>query len=167
MPPEQCPACGRFLKRALVEGLAAAPAPCPKCEIELTAEMFAVPAPGPASAAAPEPPPGPPPAAASAPAAMEVTAAVATSVRPPDLVPDEVRGGPDPLAGWDAGVPAGVEAIRDQRPFPVDTVLVLGAAAVGAAVGAVVGVRPLRDAPIGALVGAVGAGVARRIWQLP
>lgn len=88
------------------------------------------------------------------------------SVRPPDLQPDAVRDR-DPLAGWDRGVPIGIAAVRDERPFPVDTVVVSGAALVGAALGAVLGRRTLRDAALGGLGGAVGAGLARRIWRLP
>jgi hypothetical protein len=177
VPPAQCPACGRFLKRALVDGLADAPVPCPKCGLELTSAMF----PGPMSAVPTIDTPGV--ASPAAPAAADggqtpvVTAAARptpssagtrdTSVRPPDLPPDDVRDEPDPLAGWDAGVPVGTDAIRDERPFPVDTVAVAGAAVVGAALGVVLGRRRLRDATFGALGGAVGAGVGRRIWQLP
>ncbi|MEX1179020.1 MAG: hypothetical protein WEB09_11215 [Nitriliruptor sp.] len=136
MPPEQCPDCGRFLKRALIVGLADGPAPCPRCGVELTADRF--------SGGAPD-----------------------TSVRPPDLRPDEVHDGEDPLRGWDAGVPVGVDAIRDERPFPVDTVVVLGAAGVGLVFGFGLGRRRGRDALLGALGAAIGAGVARRIWELP
>ncbi len=155
MPPEQCPACGRFLKRSLVDGLATAPEPCPKCGRELTAAMFEVGTVGEA-------------VASGAPAGASVgSAGLAPSVRPPDLPPDDVRDRPDPLAGWDAGVPDGLVAVRDERPFPVDTVAVAGAAAVGAIVGAIVGRRAIRDAVLGALGGAIGAGVSRRIWELP
>ncbi|MEX0835066.1 MAG: hypothetical protein WD010_03175 [Nitriliruptor sp.] len=140
MPPEQCPECGRFLKRALIVGLAEAPAPCPRCGVELTADRF--------GGGTPTDPP-------------------ATSVRPPDLRPDEVRDIDDPVATWDAGVPVGVAAVRDERPFPVDTVVVLGAAAVGLALGLGLGQRRGRNAVLGALGGAVGAGIARRVWQLP
>lgn len=162
MPPEQCPECGRFLKRTLVESLAEAPEPCPKCGVELTAVMFGsaatadAPAPTAADEAATDPAP---PVALSG-----------SSVRPPDLPPADVRDRPDPLSGWDVGVPvgpAGTAAIDDRRPFPVDTVAVASAAVAGAALGAVLGRRPLRDATLAALAGVVGAGVARRIWQLP
>lgn len=163
MPPEQCPECGRFLKRTLVESLTEAPAPCPKCGVELTAVMF-----GSAATAA-----APAPSAADTPTAgaSEPTAAPsASSVRPPDLPPDDVRDDPDPLTGWDVGVPAGLTgtaAIDDRRPFPVDTVAVASAAVIGAVLGATLGRRPVRDATLAALGGAVGVGVARRIWQLP
>jgi hypothetical protein len=184
VPREQCPACGRFLKRGLIDGLADGPAPCPRCGIELRAELFPV-------AAAPvaegraahlvaddpvadgpvaDEPVGPPPAPAAALAGVPV-ATTATlevpSVRPPDLPPADVRGVPDPLAGWDAGVPSGPAVVRDERPFPTDTVAVAAATVAGAALGAVLGRRPVRDAFLAALGGAVGAGVARRIWQLP
>lgn len=154
MPPAQCPECGRFLKRTLVDSLAEAPAPCPKCGVELIEAMFVdvTPSAAPARPAAAEP-------AAAAP--------LESSVRPPDLPPEEVRGGPDPLAGWDAGVALDGAAIRDEPPFPVDTMVVAGAAVVGAALGATFGRRPLRDGALGAVGGAVGAGLTRRIWQLP
>jgi hypothetical protein len=179
VPPEQCPACGRFLKRALVDGLADSPAPCPRCGIELSAAMFpAVPG------ADDGPPPAPPAALAEAPAAPSVIPATpvapeapsirppdlppaAPSIRPPDLPPADVRDEPDPLAGWDAGVPSGAAVVRDERPFPTDTVAVAAATVAGAALGAVFGRRPVRDAVLAGLGGAVGAGVARRIWQLP
>lgn len=163
MPPEQCPECGRFLKRALVEGLVDAPEPCPKCGLELTAEMFGGETQPPAD---PLPPPTPATPAAP-PTGPGVMAPPSTSVRPPDLPPDDVRDGLDPLEGWDRGVPAGLDAVRDERPFPLDTVVVAGAAVLGAALGAGFGRRPARDAALGALGGAIGAGVARRIWQLP
>lgn len=171
MPPQQCPTCGRFLKRALVDGLVEAPAPCPKCGNQLTAAMFGLDggtAPftavravtdTPVRSEAPGPPPAPPRAAPAA--------AGAPSVRPPDLPPSDVRDAPDPLAGWDAGAPGGPAAVRDERPFPTDTVAVLGAAGVGAVLGATLGNRPVRDGLLGALGGAVGAAVARQLWQLP
>ncbi|WP_052666088.1 hypothetical protein [Nitriliruptor alkaliphilus] len=164
MPPEQCPECGRFLKRALVDGLADAPAPCPKCGVELTAAMF-----GAAAVAAPALAVDPlvPGVAAETPVPDPLPLPLASSVRPPDLEPDEVRGGPDPLEGWDAGVPTGSAAIVDQRPFPIDAAVVAGAALLGAALGATLGRRPVRDATLAAFGGAVGAGLVRRIWQLP
>lgn len=161
MPPEQCPECGRFLKRAFVDGLAEVPAPCPKCGVELTGALF--------GAAGPPPPPlDPLPVdVLPAPAPDLASAPPASSVRPPDLEPDVVRGGPDPLEGWDAGVPTGVAAIVDRRPFPLDTVVVVGAVVLGAALGATFGRRPARDGALAALGGAMGAGLVRRIWQLP
>lgn len=193
MPPEQCPACGRFLKRAVVERLADVPAPCPKCGIELTPDMFgtvgvdapattdvrtpgsdAVGSDAAGSGGADEVSPatgasaatGAPGAAVPLSAAPSSTTAGATSgsVRPPDLPPAEVRDEPDPLAGWDAD---GTAPVRDERPFPLDTVAVATAAIAGAALGAVFGRRALRDGVVGAVGGAVGAGVARRIWRLP
>jgi hypothetical protein len=89
------------------------------------------------------------------------------SVRPPDLSPDAVRDEPDPLAGWDAGLPPGLAVVRDQRPFPLDTVVVAGGALLGGSLGASFGRRPLRDGALGAVGGAVGAGLVRRLWQLP
>jgi hypothetical protein len=177
VPPEQCPECGRFLKRTLVESLADAPEPCPKCGIELTAVMFG----SAATAAAPAPAAadGAPAAADGAPAAPGGPAAAVppptaapsgSSVRPPDLPPADVRDQPDPLSGWDVGVPAGrtgTALIDDRRPFPVDTVAVASAAVIGAGLGVLLGRRPVRDGVLVALGGAVGAGVARRIWQLP
>lgn len=163
MPPEQCPECGRFLKRALVESLAVAPAACPKCEVELTASMF-----GAAPAAAP-------PAVAEpaveeadvgeARVAAEAAAVVSPSVRPPDLTPATVRDPDDPLAGWDAGVP--LPPVGDRRPFPTDTVVVAAGAALGAVAGSLLTERRARGGAAGALVGAVLAGAARRIWRLP
>lgn len=146
MPPEQCPDCGRFLKAALVDGLVDAPAPCPKCGATLTAATFGHEV---ATAAAP------------------VAASPGPSVRPPDLEPGDVRGAPDVLAGWDVGVPAGGPAVHDQRPFPADTVVVLGAGLLGFAVGVLAGKQRGRDATLGALGGLLGAGIARRIWRLP
>jgi hypothetical protein len=113
------------------------------------------------------------PAADAAPA--ETTPAVVTggeatgdapSVRPPDLEPDTVRD--DVLAGWDVGVGAGGPAdwADDHRPFPLDTVVVAGAAVVGLTLGAVVDRRRGRGAAVGAVAGAIGAAVARRIWRL-
>ncbi|MTV25924.1 hypothetical protein FTX61_10965 [Nitriliruptoraceae bacterium ZYF776] len=105
MPPQQCPECGRFLKNALVEGLASAPAPCPKCGIELTAGMFdedggsVVPSPTGESAAPEEAtaapavdPDGPPPLPAAALAAEDPAAAPAAGATqaapPPPAVAD-------------------------------------------------------------------------------
>lgn len=72
----------------------------------------------------------------------------------------------DVLAGWD---PAGPPPPLDGRaPFPIDTVVALGASIAGAAVGVAVGGRhPLVRAKLGALVGLGAAVVARRMWRLP
>ena len=182
MPPHQCPECGRFLKNALVEGLATAPAPCPKCEVELTAELFgpaeATPSeatpveagPGPAVAPATSASPlaGADPASTASPAAptdRAVPERAAASVRPPDLEPGRVRDAADPLAGWDAGLPP--PPVEDRRPFPTDTVLVAAGAGVGALAGALASDRQLRGGVVGAVAGAVATGAVRRIWQLP
>jgi hypothetical protein len=113
--------------------------------------------------------PAPRPAAADPrPATVPVPAATAaTSVRPPDLEPDAVRDHPDPLAGWDADVPAGTAVVRDQAPFPTDTVVVLGAGIVGLLFGAFASGRRGRGATYGALGGILGAAIVRRIWRLP
>ncbi len=133
-------------------GLPEAPAPCPRCGTELTADRFG----------------GGTPVDVADPAEDDVLLADApASVRPPDLPPDAVRDADDPVAGWDVGVPVGVAAVRDERPFPLDTVVVVGAAGVGLALGLALGRRRGRDAVLGALGGAVGAGIARRVWQLP
>lgn len=146
-PPSQCPSCGRFLKRALVESLAQAPAPCPGCGTELVAGMFDG-----GSGRAPTSEPSAP-----------------VSVRPPDLEPGSVRDeSSDVLAGWDEGGEV-VDLDRwraDRPPFPVDAAVVGGSAVVGATVGAVTDRRRARGAVLGALVGAVLGAVVRRIWRL-
>jgi hypothetical protein len=88
------------------------------------------------------------------------------SVRPPDLLPDTVRD--DVLAGWDVGVgPTEMARWRqDRRPFPTDTVVVAGAAAVGLAIGAVLDDRRVRGAALGAVLGAVAGAATRRLWRL-
>lgn len=146
MPPDQCPACGRFLKRSFVLDLADGVRPCPRCGVELDADAVA-----------------PTGSAHRGPGASPGDA----SVRPPDLRPAEVRGHDDPLAGWDAGVPMGISAVTDRRPFPVDTVVVVGAMAAGLTVGSCLGDRRVRNAVLGALGGAVGAGLGRRLWRAP
>ena len=186
MPPQQCPECGRFLKNALVEGLADAPAPCPKCGIELTAERFGVvDAEGPpavpagltdpevtdpevvdAAAASSDDAPLEAVAVAAAPAPTTNGATpVAPSIRPPDLAPEAVRDRDDPLAGWDLGVP--LPEVRDRRPFPTDTVLVAAGAVGGAVAGSLTVDRRGRGATIGALAGVGAVALIRRIWLLP
>ncbi len=94
----------------------------------------------------------------------------ADSIRPPDLDPDVVRTPDDDvLAGWDLG--ATDEEIAswraDEPPFPIDLVVVGGTALLGGLLGALLVERDrARWAAIGALGGAVGAGVVRRIWEL-
>jgi hypothetical protein len=168
VPPEQCPECGRFLARSFVVGLADAPAPCPKCGTELSGDRFgggATPADvtvDPADVTS-DVTTGP----TDVTPATDPTAVAAGSVRPPDLSPEQVRDVEDPVAGWDVGVPTELVAVRDERPFPLDTVVVVGAAVLGLGLGAAFGRRPGRDALLCALGGAVGAGLVRRIWQLP
>jgi hypothetical protein len=108
-----------------------------------------------------------PPVAPPAPAADDALGD--GSIRPPDLVPVMVRDEPrDVLAGWDDGVDAAdLERWREDRPpFPTDAAVVLGAAAGGALLGALVGPRRGRNAVLGGLAGAVGAAVARQLWRL-
>ncbi|MBW3658589.1 MAG: hypothetical protein KY457_08115 [Actinobacteria bacterium] len=136
--PDQCPECARFLSKALISGLATAPAPCPKCDTTLTVEMFS------ASVRPPDEP----------------------AVRPPDLPPARVRttdpaGDRDVLAGWDEhpiGDTGDVPARRDLEPRQV-ALLVAGAGALGVAVGAALspGSRG-RGAFLGAMLAAI-AGV--------
>lgn len=191
MPPQQCPECGRFLKNALIEGLAAADAPCPKCGTALTAAMFEAPGGGPPAvptaggsvapagdAATPEQPAAGAPdlteVVADAPAGATLAPAehasngaspVAPSIRPPDLVPEAVRDRDDPLAGWDVGVP--LPEVRDRRPFPTDTVLVVAGAVGGAVAGSLTVDRRTRGAALGALAGVGAVALIRRIWLLP
>jgi len=72
----------------------------------------------------------------------------------------------DVLAGWD---PAGPPPVLDGRaPFPIDTVVAVGAMIGGAALGAALGGRhPLVRAKIGGLLGLGAAIAARRMWRLP
>ena len=161
MPPQQCPECGRFLKNALVEGLAQRPAPCPGCDVELTSAMFDGSDPGPSGTSDP-----------AAPTASRVPDAASgdVSVRPPDLEPTDVRStDDDPLARWDVGATADeVASWRvDQRPFPTDAVVVATAAVIGLGVGCAADreVRA-RGAAVGFAAGAVAGAIVRRIWRL-
>jgi hypothetical protein len=166
VPPKQCPACGRFLKNAFVVGLGDAAAPCPGCGDELTAIMFAV------VDATPD---------AASVVAADVSSGATTdttvdrvSVRPPDLEPASVRDTTrDVLAGWDTTASAEEIASwrRDRRPFPTDTVVVVGSGALGAIAGGVIGrnhdPRRLGGGVAGGLVvGLAVAAVSRRIWRL-
>jgi hypothetical protein len=145
VPPKQCPACGRFLKNAFVVGLDEAVAPCPGCGDELHAGMFA--------STASDPP---------------------VSVRPPDLEPASVRDTTrDVLVGWD--VTADAEEIaswrRDRRPFPTDTVVVVGGGVLGAIAGGVLGRNSDPRHPVLGIVGGLTLGLTvaaatRRIWRL-
>lgn len=72
----------------------------------------------------------------------------------------------DVLAGWD---PDGPPPVLDGRaPFPMDTVIAVGAMLAGAAIGVGRGGRhPLVRAKVGGLLGLGAAIVARRMWRLP
>jgi hypothetical protein len=165
VPPERCPHCGRFLSRRFIATLEQGPTPCPRCDAALTladvgAEALDGHAVGQEPAAAADAP-------TDRPATTEDGPTVgAPSVRPPDLEPDTVRD--DVLAGWDVGVGAGDRGAWgvDRPPFPLDTVVVAGAAAAGLLVGAAVDQRRVRGAAIGAVAGAVAAAAARRLWRL-
>ncbi|MFU8841276.1 MAG: hypothetical protein ACNA8R_11230 [Nitriliruptoraceae bacterium] len=161
MPPKRCPECGRFLANDLVTSLTDAPAPCPRCGIELRPETII------GGERARRPRPSAPTAAAAA--AVPSTDA-AGSIRPPDLDPQAVQTrDEDVLAGWDVGADAEEVASwrRDQRPFPTDTVIVVGASVGAGLLGALLAdEHPVRWTAVGALGGALGAGAARRIWEL-
>jgi hypothetical protein len=81
------------------------------------------------------------------------------------MVRDEAR---DVLAGWDVG--AGAAELgrwrEDHPPFPTDTVLVAGAGAFGALVGALRWPHRGRNAVFGALTGVLVAAVVRQVWRL-
>ena len=156
MPPQQCPECGRFLKKDFVAALGAQPTPCPRCETGLTAAMFGV---GPVPAAEVAEPDAPLADTASDEAAGDA------SVRPPDLQPTEVRDDPTGvLEGWDRGT--GPPQVVDRAPFPIDAVVLAGAGLVGAVLGSMLGERGCRGAVLGAAGGVLGAAVARRVWRL-
>jgi hypothetical protein len=93
-----------------------------------------------------------------------------TSIRPPDLAPETVRGPEDDvLAGWDLG--AGPDEVaswqRDRRPFPTDTVVVVGTGVIGLLAGVALDRDHRgRGALIGGSGGLVAASVARRLWVL-
>jgi hypothetical protein len=183
VPPEQCPSCGRFLAEALVEELDGQPRPCPHCGDDLTVEEVVGEEVvgeevvgeevvgeelgreelGREEVVGEE-------AATSGPTGPDPTArGTATSVRPPDLAPDAVRDLPDDvLIGWDLGASASEVASwrADRRPVPLDTIVVAGSAAVGAALGASVDRRRGRGAALG-LAGGLGlAAGARQVWRL-
>lgn len=168
MPPQQCPECGRFLKKDLVASLGTEPTPCPRCETGLTAAMFAVgpvPAAQVADAEAPAGQPAPgthesePATGQVAPVAGEV------SVRPPDLQPTQVRDrSADVLEGWDRET--GPPPVVDHAPFPLDAAVLAGAGLAGAVLGALFGERGCRGAVLGAAGGVLGAAAARRVWRL-
>lgn len=145
MPPQQCPACGRFLKKDFVAALTPAPTPCPRCETGLVDGMFGV--------------------GADAGGGDLPSVETEPSVRPPDLRPDRVRDAAgEVLAGWDEG--AAPAAVVDRPPFPVDAVVLAGAGLAGAILGTLVGERGCRGAVLGAAGGVFGAAVARTVWRL-
>lgn len=92
------------------------------------------------------------------------------SVRPPDLEPGEVRDPTlDVLAGWDVGADAAQVAAwrQDRRPFPADTVAVVGGGAAGLVAGLVIAPQHrVRGASLGLLAGVIVAAVVRQIWLL-
>lgn len=176
VPPMQCPSCGRFLKNDLVASLEDAPAPCPRCGELLHPDAFVPDGAGGRDEVAER---------EVAEAEHEVAEAEVEvaghedveerSVRPPDLAPEAVRDAPrDVLVGWDVDADAAEIASwrRDRRPFPADTVVVLGAGAVGAVAGALVdGHRREstvsgRGAVLGLVLGLLGGAGVRRIWRL-
>jgi hypothetical protein len=150
VPPQQCPECGRFLKKAFVESLSATPTPCPRCEAGLTAAMLGVVTADPVTAD---------------PAVSVPAGGAQSSVRPPDLQPGTVRDGAgDVLAGWDRD---GAPGVVDRAPFPTDLVVMLSSGAVGALLGGLFGERGCRGAILGGASGILGAAVARQVWRLP
>jgi hypothetical protein len=178
VPPPQCPECGRFLKRAVVDALTDDPTACPRCGTGLVAAMFAdltddataaETAGAEASGERSVRPPDLGRADAATTRVLEVTGGGPGSVRPPDLPPVTVRDEPrDVLEGWDVGAdPAELERWRhDRPPFPTDTAIVAGAGVAGALLGAVVADRRARGALLGGLAGVVGAAVFRQVWRL-
>jgi hypothetical protein len=174
VPPKQCPECGRFLKNAFIQALGDRGTACPRCDRTLTAAMFEDEVltggrtiPVPAGGSSDDPGDGGPLGGSEAP---EVHEPDEVSVRPPDLEPDAVRDRTlDVLAGWDVGVSeAEVAAWRqDRRPFPTDTVSLIGAGATGLLLGLLlVPQHRVRGASLGALAGVVGSAVARQVWLL-
>ncbi len=171
MPPRQCPECGRFLRKDLVEALASGPQPCPRCEAPLTAEMFreagAPPSEPAAVAQSPESalsaPPTGEPVAVPEPAEAPPAAAASPAPAQPPVMDAPVEGtSDDPLQGWDADgyVARTTDVLQAEDRTPV---LAAGGAASGALIGFVaLGRTRSRGALLGALVGAAtGAVVAR------
>lgn len=151
MAPQQCPACGRFLKNDLVQSLAHGDQPCPRCAETLTAEMFGVGVLDPVG-----------------PSTTSAARGDDASVRPPDLAPEQVRDDGDVLAGWDVGADAAEIASwnRDRAPFPTDTVVVVAGAVLGGVLGATILRSRLKGAVIGTGLG-IGVGAAvRQVWRL-
>ena len=181
MPPKRCPECGRFLANEFVASLATASAPCPRCGTSLAPDDVVGGGTRAQRSQARTPEAAPTTSAASTPAAatsqgagVRTAAASAPSpdgsVRPPDLDPTDVRRqDPDVLAGWDRGATAEEVASwrADRRPFPTDTIVVVGGAVLGAVAAGLLA-RRHRPAWIaaGAIGGAGAAGASRRIWEL-
>jgi len=168
VPPQQCPTCSRFLKNALVASLAHTSAPCPGCGQTLTAADFSsgsesstgqsdagTLAAHPASDTTQE--------AATTRLGDDVAEARAESLE--DDAFDDVVAPMDVLEGWDLDGDS-AKWLDDRPPFPSDTVIVATSAAAGAVIGAVCAGRRIRGSIAGALLGAVGAGIARKIWVL-
>jgi hypothetical protein len=175
--PKQCPECGRFLKNAVIQALGDRGAACPRCGSTLTAAMFEDEVltggrtiPVPAGGSGDDPGDGGPLEEPEVPELHEVNEVHEVSVRPPDLEPDAVRDRTlDVLAGWDVGVgEAEIAAWRqDRRPFPTDTVSLIGAGATGLLLGLLlVPQHRVRGASLGALAGVVGAAIVRQVWLL-
>jgi hypothetical protein len=171
VPPKQCPECGRFLKNAFIQALGDRGTVCPRCDSTLMAAMFEDEVltgrrtiPVPAGGSSDDPGDGGPFEGSEAGEVPEV------SVRPPDLEPDAVRDRTlDVLAGWDVGVgEAEVAAWRqDRRPFPTDTVSLIGAGATGLLLGLLlVPQHRVRGASLGTLAGVVGSAIVRQVWLL-
>lgn len=168
--PHQCPECARFLSKALVAGLATAPAACPKCEATLTGEMFGLEAAAPPTPPTPATPATPRRKRVRPPSAESVRPPDQPAVRPPDRSPAEVRPGPDGdrdvLAGWDepGGEVVDLDAWRggaggvDQQTVAL---VAAGAGALGIAVGAALSPSGrTRGAFLGALLAGIAGAVA-------
>jgi hypothetical protein len=149
--PAQCPECGRFLRRDLVESLDAGPAPCPGCGTPLDPERFTASgeAPGEALTSTGEP-------------QAEVVA------HTPDEVAAAASGDRDPLAGWDQGT-EGLVGLGGQHERDIVIALEPQQAAVagllGALLGALVSRRTGRGALLGAIAGILAGAVARGVGE--
>lgn len=140
----KCPQCGRFLRRDVVEELAARPVDCPECGARIPRDE------------APR---------------DEVVSRLGDAVPAGVVGSSEVSPGRNRgvLDGWDVGVAEAEVASwnRDARPFPVDVTAIVAGAAAGAVSGArSAGAGRARAAATGAVVGAAIAAGARRIWRL-
>jgi hypothetical protein len=170
--PAQCPACGRFLKKDLVESLAAGPAPCPRCGQGLEASMFDEAAVGEATATSAPPAHGADEVAAAHAEATSATsppahradetaaARVEASASPPDATEGGAATDRDPLAGWDVDRPTAPDGLGSRRERELVAALPPEEAAVAVVAGALLGALVSRRRGIGALIGAVLAVVA-------